>query len=175
MSPAPPAQCASVAQQPTASCTDLPFNPSSAVTVRRQIHLQSLQITRSTTHCQLMCHKLLATCTTAPTVLTLQHHHTKPRIACVTERYLTLTQHYTTSNTDSATCGLTLPYRTMFTSVSHEGPSIWHSCNLTPTTQTPRRGGGRTESSFKLKNHTHPVGNGHFRKQLTCSDDNGQR
>ena len=83
--------------------------------------------------------------------LTLQHHDTKPRVACVTERYLTLTQHHTTSNTGSATCGLTLPYRTMSNTVSHEGPSIWHSCSLTPTTQTPRRGGGRTESSFKLK------------------------
>ena len=106
---------------------------------------------------------------------TLQHHDTKPRVACVTERYLTLTQHHTTSNTGSATCGLTLQYSTIFNTVSHEGPSIWHSCSLTPTTQTPQRGGGRTESSFKLKNRTHPVGNGHCRKQLTCSDDNGQR
>ena len=106
--------------------------------------------------------------------LTLQHHDTKPRVACVTEHYLTLT-HHMTSNTGSATCGLTLPYRTMFNTVSHEGPSIWHSCSLTPTTQTPRPGWGRTESSFKLKNQTHTVVNGHCRKQLTCSGDNGQR
>ena len=152
--------------QQTTLCADCPPNPSSAAILRRHIYLQSVQFTRSSTHCQPMCHKLLATsvydCTDC--TLTLQHHDTKPRVACVTERYLTLTQHHTTSNTHSATCGMTLPYRTMFNTVSHQGPSILHSCSLTPTTETPRRGGGRTESSFKLKNRTHPVGNGRCRK-----------
>ena len=55
--------------QQTTLCADCPLNPSSAVILRRHIYLQSVQFTRSSTHCQPTCHKLLATCTTAPTVL----------------------------------------------------------------------------------------------------------